>query len=255
MKFIHITDLHLIKEDVLLHGLNPYRRFEKCIDDINKNHSDAECCVITGDLADAGEAEAYALLQSELARCNVPCHILICNHDARDRVLDQFNTIEEDANGFLQSSIQTSAGLFLLLDTVQSGTHSGQYCHNRRKWLEDQLADNQHQDVFLFMHHPPFDINLPCLDKIGLQEQDKFAETIAPFRNGIRHLFFGHAHRPIYGNWHGISYSSIRGTNHQVTLDFDTPEIIYIDEPPEYAVVFVEQDRVVIHSHTYSLSS
>ena len=25
----------------------------------------------------------------------------------------------------------------------------------------------------------------------------------------------------------------------------------YVDEPPEYAVVFVDADRIVIHSHSY----
>ena len=103
------------------------------------------------------------------------------------------------------------------------------------------------------MHHPPFDIHLPCLDVIGLQQQDEFASVIAPYKNRIRHLFFGHAHRPISGNWMGISYSSMRGTNHQVALDFKAPKITYIDEAPEYAVVFVDDDRIVVHTHAYPL--
>ena len=52
MKFIHITDIHLVSPNVLLHGLDPARRFVRCLDHIQRNHSDAECCVITGDLAD-----------------------------------------------------------------------------------------------------------------------------------------------------------------------------------------------------------
>ena len=84
MKFIHITDLHLVAPDTLLHGLNPEHRFSSCIDNINEHHGDAECVVITGDLADAGETAAYQLLAKELERCNLPCHLLMGNHDHRD---------------------------------------------------------------------------------------------------------------------------------------------------------------------------
>ena len=253
MKFIHITDLHLVAPGKILHGLNPEQRFSKSIDEINELHADAECVVVTGDLADAGESAAYRLLEQEFSRSNIPCHFIIGNHDHRERVKEHFPKSNTDDNGFMQSALETSAGTFLLLDSVESGTHSGRYCEARREWLQRQLQLHRGQDIFLFMHHPPFDIHLPCLDKIGLQEQEHFANVIKPFRNNIRHLFFGHAHRPISGNWLGISYSTMRGTNHQVTLDFETPEIIYIDERPEYSVVFIDQDRIVIHTHTYPL--
>ena len=253
MKFIHITDPHLVDPSTLLHGLNPELRIARCIDDINVNHPDAECCVITGDLADAGGKGAYELLQREIDRCIIPCHLLIGNHDHRERVCEQINSVQLDANGFVQSAIETSEGVFLLLDTVEQGTHSGEYCEARQSWLKKQLEEHKGESVFLFMHHPPFDIHLPCLDEIGLKQQREFAEAVRPYHNNIRHLFFGHAHRPLSGNWMGISYSSLRGTNHQVKLDFETPEIIYVDEAPEYAVVFVEEDRIVVHTNAYSL--
>ena len=253
MKFIHITDLHLVKPHTLLHGLDPADRFARCIDDINRFHDDAECCVITGDLADAGESLAYQWLQDELKRCKVPCHILIGNHDHRERIEACFGDHVIDHCGFAQSVVETSAGVFLLLDTVKAGTHSGVYCEKRRQWLREQLERYQDRDLFLFMHHPPFDIHLPCLDTIGLQEQNEFADVVKPFREKVRHLFFGHAHRPLAGNWLGISYSSIRGTNHQVTLNFSSEEIIYVDEPPEYSIVFVDEDRIVVHTHSYPL--
>ncbi|MEM7196529.1 MAG: phosphodiesterase [Pseudomonadota bacterium] len=253
MKFIHITDIHLVGPGALLHELNPAERFARCIDDINLNHSDAECCVITGDLADAGESMAYKLLQDEMARCNLPCHVLVGNHDLRDPAREQINSVQLDANGFVQSAVETSAGVFVLLDTLVAGDHYGEYCEARRSWLKTQLETHRGKSIFLFMHHPPFDIHLPCLDVIALRNQDEFAEIVRSSCDDIRHLFFGHAHRPLSGNWMGISYSSLRGTNHQVALDFDVPEIIYVDEPPEYAVVFVDDDRIVVHTHSYPL--
>ncbi|MFJ2992444.1 metallophosphoesterase [Pandoraea sp. NPDC087047] len=49
-KIIHITDTHLVTPGELLYGLDPYQRLVACIDDILAHHTDAECCVITGDL-------------------------------------------------------------------------------------------------------------------------------------------------------------------------------------------------------------
>ncbi|MFT5113283.1 MAG: Icc protein, partial [Parasphingorhabdus sp.] len=126
----------------------------------------------------------------------------------------------------------------------------GEYCEIRRQWLSDKLAEYADQPVLLFMHHPPFDLHLPCLDVIGLEDQHLFAEAISIHRN-IRHIFFGHAHRPLSGSWQRWPFSSLRGTNHQVKLDFTTESIIYYDEPPEYSVVFVNDASVVVHTHTY----
>jgi hypothetical protein len=52
----------------------------------------------------------------------------------------------------------------------------------------------------------------------------------------------------------GISFSSLRGTNHQVRLDFKSEQIGFVDEPPEYSVVFISEDRLVVHSHSYPLT-
>ena len=250
MKFIHLTDPHLVTPGEKLKGLDPVARLEPAFADIARYHADAECCVITGDLADIGEASAYAWLAERLARFELPCHLLIGNHDSRDTFVAHFGSTPTDANGFVQSVIDTSAGKFVLLDTVEANTHGGIFCPARQAWLRqtlDRLAD---EPVYLFMHHPPFDLQLPCIDRIGLVEQQAVADIVAG-RGNIRHLFFGHAHRPICGNWQGISFSTLRGTNHQVGLQFEREQIDYVDEPPEYAVVFVDADSIVVHNHSY----
>jgi len=51
----------------------------------------------------------------------------------------------------------------------------------------------------------------------------------------------------------GISFSSLRGTNHQVDLDFNSEKIHYNNEPPEYSIVFIEEDSIVVHTQAYPL--
>jgi len=252
MKFIHITDTHLVTPGAKLHNLDPAERFSRCLEDIRRHHSDAECCVITGDLAERGEDSAYRFLSDQISRLDMKCHLILGNHDHRENYLRCFANTKIDDHGFVQYTVQTSAGVFIVIDTVQYGTHGGIYCDQRREWLQSTLESNRDEPVFLFMHHPPFDLNFPCIDNIGLTDQKAFAEIVRPYGN-IRHLFFGHAHRPISGNWLGISFSSLRGTNHQVDLDFNSERVHYNGEPPEYSIVFIANDRVVVHTYAYPL--
>jgi len=68
----------------------------------------------------------------------------------------------------------------------------------------------------------------------------------------VRHLFFGHVHRPISGSWHGVPFSTLRGTNHQVWLDFAAKgDIPGSHEPPAYGVVLINHETVVVHSHDF----
>ena len=236
----------------MLHGLDPHERLEACIDDINRNHADAELCVITGDLAQSGQPKAYRDLRDCLSKLKLPYHLMIGNHDRREQALETFPDIPVDPNGFLQTSFDTSAGRFVLLDTVEQGKGWGSYCQKRVDWLRQTLAASRNQPVYLFMHHPPFHVGLNCVDRIGLgADGDRIGEILSDYDN-IRHLFFGHVHRPISGSWQGIPFSTLRGINHQVPFDFDAVEVVpKSHEPPAYAVIFLEEGQTTIHLHDY----
>jgi len=61
----------------------------------------------------------------------MPCHLLVGNHDYRDRLLDVFPNLPVDDNSFLQTVIATCAELFFLLDTFKQGKAWGVYCEKR----------------------------------------------------------------------------------------------------------------------------
>lgn len=250
MKFIHITDTHLLGSNEKLHGLDQRNRFELCVQSIKQNHSDAHCIVVTGDLADLGEQEAYHYFKEQMQSTGLPVYSILGNHDERDNYKAQFPNASYDKNGFAQDTIDTPVGVFILLDTKLDGSHAGTYCKLRQQWLQEQLDRYHSTPVYLFMHHPPFDLHLPCIDKIGLDMKEEFASVVNS-HSDVRHIFFGHAHRPLSGNWRGISFSSMRGTNHQVKLDFKDIDIHPISENPEYAIVFIENDQLVVHTHSY----
>jgi 3',5'-cyclic-AMP phosphodiesterase len=91
------------------------------------------------------------------------------------------------------------------------------------------------------------------MDEISLAQSVEFAEVIAPYRSRIRHLFFGHVHRPIFGSYGKIPFSTLRGTNHQVWFELDAAaaEHLASHEPPAYGVVLIDGENLVVHSHDF----
>lgn len=251
MKFIHLTDTHVIGQG-LLYGRDPAERLAQAVASINAEHSDSEFVVVTGDMTHWGDVEAYTRFASEITKLSMPVHFMVGNHDDTPSLMNTFPDIPRDGNGFVQTAIETSFGRFLLLDTKAPKTHAGGYCEARRAWLAQQL--DVPGPVFLFMHHPPFKVGIKAMDAIMMQDAERLHDVIAPHKTRIRHLFFGHVHRAIWGNWRGISYSCMRGLNHQVALDLDSPEdqIKGNFELPAYGVVLLNEDQVTVHMHDFN---
>jgi 3',5'-cyclic AMP phosphodiesterase CpdA len=251
MKLIHITDTHLVAPGRSLYQTDPYERLAQCIDDVLANHADAAFCVVTGDLAHKAEPAAYAGYARQVGRLKMPVYSLPGNHDLRAPMLAALPDVPRDENGFMQSVLRRPEGDFIFLDTLDEGVNGGKYCGKRCAWLKARLDEAGERPVYLFMHHPPFGIGIPCLDRIALLDPEGITAVIRGRRN-IRHLFYGHVHRPVCGSWLGIPVSTMRGLNHQVPFDLHTStHVPKSHEPPAYAVAFIDPDQVTVHFHDY----
>lgn len=253
LKFIHLTDTHLVPAKQALWGLDPAWRLRRAVQSINRHHADAEFCVVTGDLTHYGQREAYVALAEELSQLVVPCLHILGNHDHRATFCSIFGDASVDTNGFVQFVRSAGElGRCVFLDTNEPGVHHGVFCEKRAEWLRARLSENTGDKVTLFMHHPPFNVELPSMDQYSLLDPSHFRRAIDGHESRIRHIFFGHVHRPICGAWRGISFSTLRGTNHQVALDFDAKTLIRgSHEPPQYGVVFMDLERLIVHMHDY----
>ena len=251
MKVIQLSDLHLTRmPGGELFGSSPLARLELAIVGILAAHADADFCLLTGDLADAGRDEAYAALAAALRRLPMPAHLLPGNHDSRGALRRQFTQLPTNDGGFMQSALATPAGRFLLLDTVESGAPWGSYCARRQAWLAQQLAASGDEPLWIALHHPPLPLGIPSMDQFALRDAEALWALLAPHRARIRHLFFGHLHRPIGGSWRGIPFSCPSSPNHQVALDLTTlrgDEVPGCREPAGYAVILIDADSVVVH--------
>jgi 3',5'-cyclic AMP phosphodiesterase CpdA len=252
MKLIHLSDLHLTEARQPLFGSCPMERLDRAVESILHEHADAQFCILTGDLADDGSESAYGDLAKVLTRLPMPVYPMMGNHDEREAIRRQFPHLGVDASGFVQTVVDTAAGRFLFLDTLDSGFSWGRYCESRQAWLRKHLAESGNQPVWLAMHHPPLSLGIPSMDQYALRDHCVFWSIVEPYRHRIRHIFLGHLHRSIGGSWNGIPFSCVRSPNHQVALDLvTTDKVPGCHEAPGYAVILIGESSVVIHQHEF----
>lgn len=246
LKFIHVSDLHLVAPRRMLWGVDPLERLDACLADIAAHHADASFCAISGDLTERGEVEAYRLLKQRLAAFPIPAHLMLGNHDSRANFQSIFADAPRDGCGFVQDAVIAGGAHFLMLDTLKGPPSSaGRYCDERKRWLCDRLTEAAGAPIYLFMHHPPFDIAHPLMDRIKLDEAEAFAALLAGHK--VKHIFFGHAHRTVSGQWRGTPFSAPPSLAHQLPLVGSSVPTVYSLEPAAYAVVHVDRERTIVH--------
>jgi Icc protein len=249
MKFIQISDTHLVGPGRDLFGINPAQRLTQCLEDILREQADAEFVVITGDLSEDGTVASYRTLRSLLARFPIPVYLTLGNHDDRSNFRTVFPDASFDSNGFAQVAIAGSLARVLLLDTSHGtrGVEYGTLCHERLAWLDAQLAEDPGTTVVIGLHHPPFAVGIEAIDRIALADSGALHDVIGRHSH-VRHLFFGHVHRPLAGSWRGIPISVCYGTSYQSSLGLlsGSPKQ-RMRGPAEYAVFLINETDVVVH--------
>jgi 3',5'-cyclic AMP phosphodiesterase CpdA len=238
MRFIHMTDMHITAENQPLYGLSPRGRLEAAIDCINRDFTDVAFVMMTGDLVNRGTVGEYNALRTILKDLQVPYYLLLGNHDGREAFRQVFDGVPVDDNGFVQYTFEMEDKRFIVMDTLDEGKVGGLLCQQRLNWLTGQLDAQVQQDTFLFLHHPP----------LRLQGGEALAEMIG---GRIKHLFFGHVHRPLHGSWRGVPISSQHSTLHQFVYTFGSSIMQGCHEPPTFAAVNVVNGNVVINPHSY----
>ncbi|MCC8944216.1 phosphodiesterase [Bradyrhizobium sp. Arg62] len=251
MKIVQVTDLHLTPPGVQHIGCDPQKRLKAAIASINAEHSDAELVVFTGDLAALGQAAAYEQLRNCLAELKVPYRLCLGNGDHRTRFRSSFPGVMVDDNGFVQSTAEIGGHHLIFLDTLATdGNHWGELCDARLSWLRARLDEIGKAPILLFLHHPPFAVGIPLLDSLALRAPERLASVLVG--KNIRHMFFGHLHRPIAGSWNGIPFSVLRSTVSQFALRLGADPAARSLEAPFYAVALISSDKVVVHFHDYT---
>jgi 3',5'-cyclic AMP phosphodiesterase CpdA len=251
MKFIHLSDTHLLgTAGDKLYGLKPAKRLKKAFRNIQSHHADASFIVITGDLTNNGDLGGYQLLKKYADSINIPVLPLMGNHDDREIFWQVFPEWRDGE--FVQYVREYNEGVFIFIDTLVGGEEYGVLCDARLQWLKSKLIKYADRQIFLFMHHHPIVSGLHRMDTVANFRSDEVFWKLLSDHGKVRHIFFGHLHRPVQASCHGIMLSSTRSTTFQVSyLEDKKEECLTNTVQPAYSIVKIDDDRTVVQLCEY----
>ena len=223
---------------------------ERAVRHLNGMARRPDVVLLTGDTVEGGSPAEYERLRGILAALELPLYVVPGNHDDREAMRAAFaGDGYLPAEGFLQYAVEDLPVRLVGLDTLVPGEPRGWICQARLAWLDSCLAADAERPTVLFMHHPPFTVGMPAMDRMGLEGAGDLEKLVARHRQ-VRHVLCGHIHRPIAAAFGGIVATVAPSTAHQLGLELEPAErISTVMEVPAAALLLwdAEAGRLVHH--------
>jgi 3',5'-cyclic-AMP phosphodiesterase len=243
----HISDTHLLAGDARQYGaIDTVGHFRSALERLTRIDPSPQAIVVTGDLADLGEPEAYRELRGlvEPLAGGIGAQVVWCmgNHDERAAYSRELFGEESDAP---QDRVYDVAGLRIIsLDTSVPGWHHGELTDDQLTWLREALATPAEHGTILALHHPPIPSPLvPAAEIIELLETDRLAAVLRG--SDVRAILGGHYHFSSHSTFAGIPVSVAAATCYAVDTAPLGRLISAVDGHQAFNVVHVYDDRVV----------
>lgn len=217
MLIAQVSDLHIGFERG--HPDEPnLRRLNRVLDRVLALNPLPDMLIASGDLTENGDEESYTVLARALARCPMPVHLMVGNHDLRGALARIFPDTPIDDGGFVQQVIERPDLRLILLDTLEEGRHGGAFCDARAAWLSARLAEAPDRATLLFVHHPPQSVGIPWMDPAPTEPWiARLAGAIAGHPQIIG-LVSGHVHRSSQTSWSALPLTVCPSTAPEVSL-------------------------------------
>ncbi|MEM6742567.1 MAG: metallophosphoesterase [Pseudomonadota bacterium] len=257
LKFIILSDLHIVPEGRLSHGLDTLDRLNQAIDHVNARHDDAAFVICAGDLADHGEAAAYERLGSALGRLTPPVRLTLGNHDHRPTFLDVFGEDLAGPTGQLDHVIDAEGHRIVVLDSSEPDLDgAGRLTAEQLQWLGARLNEAADRPVVIVLHHniTPFHIQT---DFIMLEEADAFLDVVRTHPD-IRQVISGHVHLTSAGTVRGVPFCTLGGGHYSIEPMLESRSgpvpggpVPRREGPGELAVVLCDDRSTVVHMERF----
>ncbi|MDB5589423.1 MAG: hypothetical protein JWP26_4393 [Devosia sp.] len=247
LKFVVMSDLHLMPQGELSMTLDTGARLEQAVDAVIERYGDADFCILAGDLADMGQPAAYEYLKTIIARLPIPVHITLGNHDRRPAFLDVFGADFADAEtGKIDKVIDIKGYRIIMLDSSEPGRVDGVLEDDQIDWLHARLAEALDRPVIVVLHHNANALHIRS-DDIRLLEPDAFIGALKTHPD-VRQVIAGHVHITSTATWRGLPFTTLAGGHYSVSFVVDEPEaaIRRIDGPGQMAIVLGTPDRTTV---------
>lgn len=206
---VHISDTHLLAgEGRLYDRVDGAARLRELLGALERTGRRAEAIIFTGDLADHGEAAAYAelgaIVEPVAERLGARIVWAMGNHD--DRAAFRTSLLGEAGDDSPVDRVYWLNGLRVItLDTTVPGAHHGEIDDAQLAWLADELARPAIDGTILAMHHPPMPSLLDLAVSVELRDQSRLAGVLAG--SDVRAILAGHLHYSSTATFAGIPVS------------------------------------------------
>jgi len=246
---LHLSDVHLLADGGRLYGsLDSETKLRQLFAELEGSGSRPEAIIITGDLADKGEAEAYRTLREIVdpvaQRLGAQVVWVMGNHD--DRSAFTATLLDEPASSAPIDRVFDINGLRIIaLDSSVPGQHYGEISDSQLLWLHNELATPAHHGTILAMHHPPVPAVLDLAVTVELRGQKELAAVIRG--SDIRSIIAGHLHYSTSATFAGIPVSVASATCYTQDLNVPVGGTRGRDGAQSFNLVHV-YDETVMHS-------
>ena len=221
-------------------------------------HVTPDAVVISGDLANNGLPEEYAVLADLLRRhlAHVPVFVIPGNHDRRETLREGLAawpgvTVHPER---IQYVVEDFPVRLVMLDTLVPGAGHGELGPEGLAWLDATLAARPAKPAIVVMHHPPFVCGIAHMDAINLRDSAAFAAVVARHPQ-VERILCGHHHRPITARVGGTIASVAPSVAHQTELELrPAAPGCFVMEPPAFQVHLWTRAAGVV-SHTAFVES
>lgn len=235
MLIAHLSDLHVSlgppETGAVRHDAR--KMAELLVADLCRLPQQPDAVVISGDIADGGTAEDYALVRKILAPLKMPVLVVPGNHDKRAALRAAFAQSHPYQDLPWLCYVRAFAGFRVIgLDSLIEGQTAGRLCDGQLDWLEKTLAQSQ-DPCFVALHHPPFSSGNRHWDDSALIGGGDRLHAILQ-AHPVR-LLCGHVHQAYHTQWAG-GYAAVAGSPaFQYGFGFDeSTEPPLIDGPCPY---------------------
>lgn len=256
LKFIILSDLHIVPEGNLSHGLDTTARLQQSIDYVNTNHDDADFVVFAGDLADRGEKAAYERFKITIQSLNIPHYLTLGNHDQRPVFLDVFDSGLADETGNINHVIDRGGHRVVVLDSSDpSEGGAGRLEQSQLNWLQERLDEAHDLPVIIILHHNITKFHVQT-DFIILKNNKEFADVVNSHPD-IRQVISGHVHMTVAGTYRGIPFCTLAGGHYSIEPVLESKSgdiknrVPRREGPGQLAVVLADEQSTIVHMENF----
>ena len=261
MRFIHITDTHVAADPELVsHGHAPLPRLQALVRAINALSFPVDFVLHTGDLAEDRSEAAYVLARRALADLRLPIHYVAGNHDDAD-ILQRIMLRSAPLGPRFDYRLSSAGVNVAVYDSRGPRDPAGTLTDDQLDSLR-ALCVPEGPPLVIAIHHPPLPLDTPWLDagwqtagapgpSMLLDRGPEFLTAIAPARDRIRGVFFGHVHRAFQLVHRGILFSSAPSgfVQFQTWPDQAQPSASAA-EPAGFSVVTIAAEQTTVRHHS-----